>query len=88
MLVFPFSLSPRQDARQEGQDPALINLGGFEAAMAGKLREAHTLPVLTKGRDELLFGAAEKDDDRVSFDLSYHRRIGRANFCSQFSSQR
>ncbi|CAB1096352.1 unnamed protein product [Ectocarpus sp. CCAP 1310/34] len=42
----------------QGNDPNVINLGGFEAAMVGRLRESHTLPVLPQRRDDLLFGSA------------------------------
>lgn len=44
----------------------MINLGGFEAAMAGTLRESHTLPVLPQRRDDLLFGSAEDTGDQVT----------------------
>lgn len=37
----------------------MISLGGFEAAMAGRLRESQTLPVLPQRRDDLLFGSGE-----------------------------
>lgn len=46
-------------ARPTGKGPALIAMGGFEAAMVGRLREAQTLPVLPQGRDDILFGSAE-----------------------------
>lgn len=39
----------------------MINLGGFEAAMVGRLRDARTLPTLPQGCDDLLFGSTEED---------------------------
>ena len=50
-----------------GRSPTVITLGGFEAAMAGRLRESHTLPVLPQGRDDILFGSAEDTGDQVIF---------------------
>lgn len=43
----------------------MINLGGFEAAMVGRLRESHTLPMLPQGRDDLLFGSVEDSGHQV-----------------------
>ncbi|CAM9401414.1 unnamed protein product, partial [Ectocarpus fasciculatus] len=51
-----------------GKDPNVINLGGFEAAMVGRLRESHTLPVLPQRRDDLLFGSAEGKDGQESLE--------------------
>lgn len=45
----------------------MITLGGFEAAMAGRLRESHTLPMLPEGRDDILFGSAEDAGHQVLF---------------------
>ena len=57
-----------------GKDPTVINLGGFEAAMVGRLREAKTLPVLPKGCDDLLFGASAEDRrGEVSFGQGWTR---------------
>lgn len=48
-----------------GRDPTVVSLGGFEAAMVGRLRESHTLPVLPQGCDELLFGSREDKGGQV-----------------------
>ena len=44
-----------------GKAPTVINLGGFEAAMVGRLRDARTLPTLPQGCDDLLFGSTEEE---------------------------
>ncbi|CAM9912668.1 unnamed protein product, partial [Scytosiphon promiscuus] len=49
---------------EAGKDPTMINLGGFEAAMVGRLRDSHTLPMLPQGCDELLFGSVEDRGDQ------------------------
>lgn len=49
--------------RAAGEDPELINLEGFEAAMAERLREAQMLALLPRTRDDLLFGLP--DDETV-----------------------
>ncbi|CBN79052.1 Hypothetical leucine rich repeat protein [Ectocarpus siliculosus] len=52
----------------QGNDPNVINLGGFEAAMVGRLRESHTLPVLPQRRDDLLFGSAGDKEGQESLE--------------------
>ncbi|CAM9398805.1 unnamed protein product [Ectocarpus sp. 13 AM-2016] len=52
----------------QGNDPNVINLGGFEAAMVGRLRESHTLPVLPQRRDDLLFGSAGGKEGQESLE--------------------
>ncbi|CAM9693684.1 unnamed protein product [Hapterophycus canaliculatus] len=54
---------------EAGREPTVINLGGFEAAMVGRLRESHTLPVLPQGCDELLFGSVEYEGGQVGFKI-------------------
>ncbi|CAM9882083.1 unnamed protein product [Ectocarpus sp. 4 AP-2014] len=52
----------------QGNDPNVISLGGFEAAMVGRLRESHTLPVLPQRRDDLLFGSAGGKEGQESLE--------------------
>ena len=50
-----------------GKDPNPIGLKGFEAAMARILRETHSLPLLPRVCDDLLFGPAVDTDKQASF---------------------
>lgn len=69
-FLFPgsfFCIFFRETRLAAGEDPKLINLEGFEAAMAERLREAKMLEPLSRARDDLLFGLPDDETVRQTF---------------------